>query len=729
MQQQAEQKKWLKAVLTTKESKTYSQIKHERRVKEGKNEKEDDGVTPGILDGYFLLKHCCVEDPGDLCKVDVACQDLTDAREEDFELFPNVAYINAGENMLPFESFRSFESLRQLEIPLNGLRGLKVSFEDFPSLEVLDLSYNNLSKDDILALGVLPKLRVLHLSGNQLRSLPPEMQKPHLVPSSDSDSQSLMPRFSLLEILHLDDNQLSDLTTFASLAGLRRLKELNLEKNIIQAIPHLKAVSGRLVAVESAHNSTNSTPRKRRPKSGRSRSGTPDSLSNKNKEIQSDSQSQLNDIEESLLKDFSLAADSLSDDGDPESLPPPFPELTYLNLAHNEIAYEENLLAVAAWPMLTKLDIHDNPLTTRHSGPPPLLKRYLVDRLGVHMVRQRPASAPKPVIQVAHTPSRKVEEVIRPLPKRPLQLMLEPSQDKPAVLPPSEEEAPQQVMRSSSRPLPPISPSVDGRPLSDAGGGVRGRPQTDPGDGVSGEATAIPGADRPKTWGYENVSGTVMGEEKQDSNAEEPVFLTQVDDEGEREQAEVDPSSPEVPPPRREKEMRADSAKYSMSVPQKFKGYEVFWDAPEDEDVIIQKDIQSNLRSLKLAVNHKPVFRSEVDLDRLQKPFEPHQKTKFQPKPPHKTKAEKLEEVLEEIKHRVTVTEENLGKILQDKERMRKEYPEVPALLKEIQGKYKAVRAESMREQRQLVKAKEDIAKSAKEMRSSVHTPATKISS
>lgn len=94
--------------------------------------------------------------------------------------------------------------------------------------------------------------------------------------------------------------------------------------------------------------------------------------------------------------------------------------------------------------------------------------------------------------------------------------MLEPSQDKPAVLPPSEEEAPQQVMRSSSRPLPPISPSVDGRPQTDAGGGVRG------------EATSIPGEDRPKTWGYEDVSGTVKGEEKQDSNAEEPVFLTQV---------------------------------------------------------------------------------------------------------------------------------------------------------------------------------------------------------
>lgn len=38
-----------------------------------------------------------------------------------------------------------------------------------------------------------------------------------------SDSKTiLMPGFALLEELSLDDNQLSDLTTFASLAGLRR---------------------------------------------------------------------------------------------------------------------------------------------------------------------------------------------------------------------------------------------------------------------------------------------------------------------------------------------------------------------------------------------------------------------------------------------------------------------------------------------------------------------------
>ena len=48
------------------------------------------------------MKHCCVEDPIDLCSVNIAGQQLSDVKEDDFDIFENVAYINAGENYLPF---------------------------------------------------------------------------------------------------------------------------------------------------------------------------------------------------------------------------------------------------------------------------------------------------------------------------------------------------------------------------------------------------------------------------------------------------------------------------------------------------------------------------------------------------------------------------------------------------------------------------------------------------
>ena len=37
----------------------------------------------------------------DLCSVNISGQGLSEAKEEDLQLFDNVAYINASENILP----------------------------------------------------------------------------------------------------------------------------------------------------------------------------------------------------------------------------------------------------------------------------------------------------------------------------------------------------------------------------------------------------------------------------------------------------------------------------------------------------------------------------------------------------------------------------------------------------------------------------------------------------
>lgn len=41
-----------------------------------------------------------MDDPADLCTVNISGQGLIDCREEDFSLFENVAFINAAENLL-----------------------------------------------------------------------------------------------------------------------------------------------------------------------------------------------------------------------------------------------------------------------------------------------------------------------------------------------------------------------------------------------------------------------------------------------------------------------------------------------------------------------------------------------------------------------------------------------------------------------------------------------------
>ncbi|CAH2225776.1 E3 ubiquitin- ligase RNF169 [Pelobates cultripes] len=179
---------------------------------------------------FFQMKTHFVERPDDLCSVNVSDRNLTSAHTEDFLQFTCVAYMNASENRLLLEDFSTFPMLRELDISLNEINRIHIKQEHFPNLEVLDLSYNNLSPDDISQLSVLPQLRVLHLTGNRLTHLPPDM--------SGSHCNDLM-CFPSLEILMLDNNRLSHASVFGCLANLKRLHQLNLDKNGITKIPYL----------------------------------------------------------------------------------------------------------------------------------------------------------------------------------------------------------------------------------------------------------------------------------------------------------------------------------------------------------------------------------------------------------------------------------------------------------------------------------------------------------
>ncbi|XP_071949456.1 X-ray radiation resistance-associated protein 1-like isoform X2 [Antedon mediterranea] len=660
----AEQRRTFQALLCPT-PKTYEQIKKERKEKETKERwkghteiHQEDGVSEGILDGFFLMKHCAVGDPSDLCSVNIAGQELTDVKSEDFALFDNVAYVNAGENLLSLECFSDFPILRELELPLNAIRNVKIQLEDFPFLEVLDVSYNNLSPDDVLKIGVLPKLKVLYLTGNQIRSLPGEMARPHTI-EVENNEPALLPRFDNLEILFLDDNKLTDITTFASLASLKKLKRLNLDKNDIYSIPHLRALDKS--GFNSETSSAVSTPKsgKRRPKSGRasSRGGskTPDTGKSKD--------------------DASL---SNCKTPPPLDLPPPFPELQHLSLAFNKICDEEGLLAVAAWPLLSELIINDNPLTTQQSGDPPLLKRYLSDRLGIQMVRQKGNKpSKKPTIKVPVKSHRKVTEVARPLPKRPVEYMLAaPPKQKalPEPKPPSRQGSP-----FDNQPLPPISD--------------KDRPKTEP---AGYHENFDDKFERTKSWNEENFGSQKDVEDNLQKTEllDEPVFLTQVDDQEEEKHTEEKPMKQTKKKPKKKEKIR----KTSKDVAQKFKGFETFLDATDDPDVKVTSDVQSNLRSLRLALKQESQFQNTVSIDRIQKPFEPYKKSKHPAKPPYKNSAQKVETVLEEMNQRILLTEENLQKILEDKKKMHREYPEVVQLLNEIQLKYSAVRGQSVKD-------------------------------
>ncbi|XP_037604365.1 X-ray radiation resistance-associated protein 1 [Sebastes umbrosus] len=381
---------WLVAYRKAEEQK-YKKV--HRRIKETNKECENNMVAGSprcnTLDGHFLLQLHCVDKPSEVCSVDISEQELDSVKPEDLKVFDNVAYIDASINSLSLGSFSSFVSLRELNLSLNGLCNMTFHAADFPYLEVLDLSYNSLSADDIVSIGRLPHLKVLHLTGNQLHHLPPDLSSsnhdPTQQPATEEDTQ-----FKALEVLMLDDNKLTS-GAFNSLANLKRLKCLNLQGNRISEIPYLQLAgcsNPRQTSIEEqteeegpAHTETN-----------------PNTVENVKRISQEN-------CEEENCKRSTF----------------PLPELQFLNLADNKIAEEEALMAATLFPMLREIDIHSNPLTTKRSGDPPLLTHYLQERLGITIKRKKTQQVVKRPLKVSADPKWKfVEERIPKVSKKPL---------------------------------------------------------------------------------------------------------------------------------------------------------------------------------------------------------------------------------------------------------------------------------------------------------------------
>ncbi|XP_041657881.1 LOW QUALITY PROTEIN: X-ray radiation resistance-associated protein 1 [Cheilinus undulatus] len=362
----------------------------QRRIKEYNrkydNKKGSDSSQGNTLDSCFLLQSHGVDKPSELCSVDISEQKLNAVKPEDLKEFINVAYIDASINALSLGDFSSFPSLQELNLSLNGLCNMAFDVVDFPHLEVLNLSYNNLSADAIVSMGWLPSLKVLHLTGNQLRHLPPNLGSSSYDPTEQPAAQGEGTQFENLEVLVLDDNKLSS-GVFNSLINLKRLKHLNLQGNHISEIPYLQPSSSSKPSVgeqaeeeELAHTELN-----------------PHTDEHLKRTFQEE------DCGGSLL---------------------PLPELRYLNLANNKITKEEGLMAAALFPSLREIDIHSNPLTTQRKGDPPLLTYYLQDRLGLTIRRKKEKEAVKMPVKVSANPKWKLEEKI---PKVSRKLMLKTS--------------------------------------------------------------------------------------------------------------------------------------------------------------------------------------------------------------------------------------------------------------------------------------------------------------
>ncbi|XP_070480250.1 X-ray radiation resistance-associated protein 1 isoform X4 [Equus przewalskii] len=653
--------------------------------------RESQADVPGrVLDRAFLLKHHCVRKPSDLCNINVSGLKLSKAKEKDFRHFHSVIYINASENLLPLEAFHTFPALKELELAFNNIKTVYVKYGDFKSLEFLDLSFNSLTAEAICDLGILPHLRVLLLTGNGLTSLPPNLAVTEQEASVTSlTSKRYILRFPALETLMLDDNELSNPNCFASLAGLRRLKKLSLDQNRIFRIPYLQQVQLRDGSGDWVGG--RGSPRKStlQPKSWifESSDEQPDyTVLPMKKDVDR------TEVVFSSYPGFSTSEGHRWEGGMPAALASR-PALRFPAL---QIAKEDAILPVALFPSLCELVFHNNPLVAHTRGLPSLLKSFLQERLGIHLIRRKTVKA-KHHILMPQKDSWKVKTQVPKVPKQPLIV----------------HHLPVTPVKSSSKEMLESVAGLTGEPSTVKSTTLE--PEM-PVEGLAGlslsHRTFVPlppicsdsTVHREETTAHQSdTAGRLSPEPHQsdeDTESTESIFLTQVSglpastlERGVSETKEKD----QRPPPKAPREVKRTRRKrISASLPSKYRGYEELLTAKPDPAFTEPKGIQKNVQALQHMLKHPLLYRSsKPKLDTLQKHYVPKERRaqRIPIPPPRKTRAQLLDDILIRMREPRNITEAPLGAVLQQRTEQRlvnqKQYLEAKRLLKEFRLRYR----------------------------------------
>ncbi|XP_053059660.1 X-ray radiation resistance-associated protein 1 isoform X12 [Acinonyx jubatus] len=387
-----------------------------------------------------------------------------------------------------------------------------------------------------------------------------------------------------------------------------------------------------------------------------------------------------------------------------------FPALKELELALNgiktiyvkygdfkflEIAKEDAILPVALFPSLCELIFHNNPLVAHTRGVPPLLKTFLQEHLGIHLIRRKIVKA-KHHILMPRKDSRKVKTQVPKVPKQPLILhhLSVPTIKSPSKEMPESEAAPtKELSTTRSSPLEPEMPieGLEGLFLSHRP--FVPLPPICSDSTVHSEETMSHQSNRPGHLSPEHLSD-------EDTKSTESIFLTQVsglpssihqkDDSTVKEEEQRPPRTA----PREVK--RAWRKLPSASLPSKYRGYEELLTAKPDPAFIEPKGIQKNTQALQYVLKHPLLFRSSKPrLDTLQKRYVPKEKRaqRIPIPPPRKTRAQLLDDILIRMRDPRNITEAPLGAVLRQRTEQRlvnqKQYLEAKRLLKEFRARYR----------------------------------------
>uniref|UniRef100_A0A8D1SNT8 X-ray radiation resistance-associated protein 1 n=1 Tax=Sus scrofa TaxID=9823 RepID=A0A8D1SNT8_PIG len=259
------------------------------------------------------------------------------------------------------------------------------------------------------------------------------------------------------------------------------------------------------------------------------------------------------------------------------------------------------------------------------TGVPPLLKSFLQERLGIHLIRRKIVKA-KHHILMPRRDSRKVKTQVPKVPKQPLLLHHPPvttiqSSSKEGLE--SEAELMKELPTSNSGSVKREMPIEGLEGLSLSHRTFVPLPPICSDSTVQSEETAhqsdAPGRLSPDRLSDEDIKST------------ESVFLTQVSGLSscifQRDDSETKEKG-RSPPPTAPGEARKTRKKFqSASLPRKYHGYEELLTARPDPDFIEPKGIQKNTQALKRMFKHPLPYRpGRPRLDAPQKRYVPKEK-------------------------------------------------------------------------------------------------------
>jgi Leucine-rich repeat (LRR) protein len=180
------------------------------------------------LDGFYLLETTGQGFPEDVFQACLSDRNIVSVVADDLTFFIGLLFLDISENYVDMHPFGAIPNLIELRIAGNHISQIS-NLLGFEKLMYLDLSYNKLSINSIESLYILENLKELDLCGNNIRSLPENMNN-----------------FINLEKIMLEYNKIEDNNVFVLLSKMTSLRQIFIANNFLSNIPIIACIENGL---------------------------------------------------------------------------------------------------------------------------------------------------------------------------------------------------------------------------------------------------------------------------------------------------------------------------------------------------------------------------------------------------------------------------------------------------------------------------------------------------